>query len=156
KEALRFVDGMRAGGGTMMGLGVQEALTPSVEQSRHRYVFFMTDGYIGNEAAITSGARALISTLQARGRRAKLFAFGTGSSTNRHLLEGLAKAGRGVAVYASTRQDPIEAVNTFYRYVDHPVLTDIEIDWGNLSVDEVYPRVLPDLFASRPMIITGR
>ena len=32
----------------------------------------------------------------------------------------------------------------------------LEIDWDGLAVDEIYPRELPDLFASRPTIVHGR
>ncbi len=156
KAATEFVDGLQAGGGTMMGLGVQAALSPPVENGRHRYVFFMTDGYIGNESAIMNGTRKLVRALERRGQKAKVFSFGTGSSTNRHLLDGLAKAGRGIAVYSSTREDPTLAVNKFYRYIDHSIMRDVEIDWGDLEVEDVFPKHLPDLFASRPLIIHGR
>jgi hypothetical protein len=36
------------------------------------------------------------------------------------------------------------------------VLTDIEIDFGGLPVEEVYPRCVEDLFASRPVVVKGR
>lgn len=156
KAATEFVDGLNAGGGTMMGLGVQEALSPAVAEGRHRYVFFMTDGYIGNESTIMQGTRTLVQALERRGQKAKVFSFGTGSSPNRHLLDGLAKAGRGIAVYSSTREDPTLAVNRFYRYIDHSILRDLRIDWGGLDVDDVFPRQLPDLFASRPLVVHGR
>lgn len=156
KTALQFVDGLQAGGGTLMGKGVDAALSPPVEEGRHRYVFFMTDGYIGNEAAIMEGTRRLVQALEARGQKAKVFAFGPGSSTNRHLLEGMASAGQGLAVYASTREDPTLAVNQYFHYVDHPILTDIQVDWGGLQVQEVFPTRTPDMFASRPVILQGR
>jgi Ca-activated chloride channel family protein len=140
----------------MMGLGVEAALEPAIEQGRHRYVFFLTDGYVGNESTIIGGAKQLVRAQAKRGQRARVFSFGVGSSTNRHLLEGIADAGDGVAVYASTRQDPAMAVNTFYRYIDHPILSDVQVDWHELRVSEVAPEVVPDLFASRPLVLQGR
>jgi Ca-activated chloride channel family protein len=156
KLGLDFVRGMRAGGGTQMLKGVQAALSPEVERGRHRYVFFLTDGYIGNEKEIFAGTTKLIERLKSRGQRAKVFGFGVGSSVNRHLLNGIGKAGQGLTVFATTREDPAKAVNKFYRYIDHSVLSDVEIDWGDLQVEQTYPTVIPDLFASRPIIVHGR
>ncbi|MEE8409783.1 MAG: AgmX/PglI C-terminal domain-containing protein, partial [Myxococcota bacterium] len=156
REALNVVAGLRAGGGTMMANAVREALDPNVEDGRHRYVFFLTDGYVGNEREIFAGAERLVKAIERRGQRAKVFGYGVGSSVNRHLLDGLAKAGKGVTLYASTREDPTIPVNTFYRYIDHSILRDVEIDWGGLDIVEVYPAVTPDLFASHPLIVHAR
>jgi TonB family protein len=35
-------------------------------------------------------------------------------------------------------------------------LTDISIDWNGLSVEEIYPSRIPDLFSAKPVIIHGR
>ena len=156
KMAIEFVEGMRAGGGTLMGSGVKAALKPTVEQGRHRYVFFMTDGYVGNEKEILGNTRTLINAMEYRGQRAKVFSYGTGSSVNRHLLDGIAKAGKGLAVYVTTREDPAIGVNRFFGYIDHAVLKNVQIDFSDLDVEDVYPKQLPDLFASRPMVIHGK
>ncbi|MCP4676456.1 MAG: TonB family protein [Deltaproteobacteria bacterium] len=156
RSAFEFVSGMRAGGGTMMGLGVEAALSSKVAKDRRRYVFFMTDGYIGNEDTIMSMTRRFVQDLEARGQGAKVFSFGTGSSVNRHLLDGIAKAGKGLAVYASNREDPSGAVNQFFGYIDHPVLEDVKVDWGDARVTDVFPADPGDLFASRPLILHGK
>ena len=53
-EALRFLDGMQSGGGTVMGDAVQAALGDDVAAGRSRYVLFLTDGFVGNVALKTS------------------------------------------------------------------------------------------------------
>jgi Ca-activated chloride channel family protein len=35
-------------------------------------------------------------------------------------------------------------------------MTDVQIDWDGMDVDDVYPRRLPDLFVGRALILTGR
>ncbi|MCA9542736.1 MAG: AgmX/PglI C-terminal domain-containing protein [Myxococcales bacterium] len=155
-HALRFLDGVTAGGGTHMADAVEQALAPQVEPGRHRYVFFLTDGYVGNEAALFDGARGLVRGLKAKGQRARVFTLGVGSSTNRHLLDGLAKAGDGLASYVTLRETPHRAINRMYRLIDHSVLREVRIDWGDLPVRDVEPAELPDLFASRPLVIHGR
>jgi Ca-activated chloride channel family protein len=119
-------------------------------------VFFLTDGYVGNDQEIVGGSKSFVEALEGRGQRARVFGFGVGSSPNRHLLEGLSPAGKGVAVYASTREDPAMAVNRFYRYIDRAVLTDVKLVWGEMGAAEIFPQPLPDLFASHPIVVHGR
>ena len=38
----------------------------------------------------------------------------------------------------------------------NPLLTDISIDWNGLPVSDVYPKVIPDLFSAKPVILTGK
>ena len=44
----------------------------------------------------------------------------------------------------------------FYRRLAHPVLTDLEIDWKGLPVDDVVPARIPDLFTGQPVVVYGR
>jgi Ca-activated chloride channel family protein len=156
REAFEYVDQMVAGGGTYMGDAVAVALTPEVEQGRSRYVFFLTDGYVGNEGEIMASAGRFVEALEARQQQARVFGFGVGSSVNRYLLEGLSREGRGIAVYATNREDPARAVNRFFRYVDRSVLRDVAVDWADLGATEVVPVELPDLFASHALVLHGR
>ena len=156
REGLDFVSGLRAGGGTEMLDAIAAALTPDVASGRHRYVFFMTDGFVGEEDQIMKATKTFVAGIEAKGKRAKVFGFGVGSSPNRALIEGLSREGKGVAVYASNREDPGRAVNQFYRYIDRSVLRDVKVDFGSNAVSETMPAELPDLFASRPLVIHGR
>src|SRR5690606_13374586 len=40
--------------------------------------------------------------------------------------------------------------------ISHPALIDVEIDWGDMRVAELYPSRVPDLFVGRPAFLTGR
>src|ERR1039457_2961146 len=44
----------------------------------------------------------------------------------------------------------------FHERVRSPLLTDIAIDWGGLAVTGVYPARIPDLFAAKPLVVSGR
>jgi Ca-activated chloride channel homolog len=155
-DGLAFLARAQAGGGTEMGNAVTEALNPPIEAGRHRYVFFLTDGYVGDEEAIIAGSKDLVDAAARHGQKARVFGFGVGSSVNRHLLDGLSRAGNGLAVYATTREDPTTAVDRFFRYIDRAVLTDLRVSWGELGSFEIYPSPAPDLFASHPVILHGR
>ncbi|MEM6730498.1 MAG: VIT domain-containing protein, partial [Myxococcota bacterium] len=89
QSGVAFIDAMQGMGGTQMLSGVRRALEGQVEEGRVRIVFFLTDGYIGNDSQI------LAAVQNENESRARLFSLGVGSSVNRYLLSGMARAGRG-------------------------------------------------------------
>ena len=149
RRAMRFVEATEAGGGTMMIEGIRKSLQVTPSEDRLRFVAFLTDGYIGNEAEILREIHHL------RGP-SRIFSFGVGQSVNRYLLDHMAKMGAGCAAYLSLNDDAERVMASYFDRISHPALTDIEIDWGGLQVSEVYPRKVPDLFVGRPVILTGR
>ena len=155
RAATEFVDGLRGGGGTEILDAVDTVLAPDVGSGRHRYVFFMTDGYVAIEEEVGARITGWLKGHRAHGQKARVFSFGVGSSVNRELLETLARAGKGVAVYATTGDDPRRGVAKFFRYIDRAVWTDLKVDWG-MTVLDLHPAEPPDLFASRAAVIHGR
>lgn len=148
-QAKQYVSSLHGSGGTQMIEGIKAALDFPHETGRLRFVSFMTDGYIGNE-------REIIREVHNRIGDSRIFSFGVGSSPNRYLMNRMAREGRGVAAYLSLNDDGDQVMNRFFSRVSHPALTDIEINFGNANVSEVYPHTVPDLFVGRPVIITGR
>ncbi len=133
----------------MMITGIRAALDPSYDGERLRFVTFLTDGYIGNEAEILGEIHQQLGS-------SRIFSFGVGSSTNRYLLQRMAKLGQGAVAYLGPNDDGAEVMDRFFERVSHPVLTDIEIDWGEMEVKDVIPSRIPDLFVGRPVVVTGR
>ena len=148
QKAQTFLSSRRGGGGTEMMKAIRMALDPSDSQEHLRIVCFMTDGYIGNDMAI-------VGEIQ-KHQNARVFAFGIGSSVNRFLLDKMAEHGRGEVEYVGLQDDGSAAARRFHERVQHPLLTDIVIDWDDLDVSEVYPKRLPDLFSAKPLMIKGR
>jgi len=144
-----FVRSFQGSGGTHMLQGIQASLDLPEDPNLLRTVLFLTDGYIGNETQI-------LSAIEQRLGRSRLFSLGIGSSTNRYLLERMAKVGRGHAQYLRPDEDGDEAVEAFYERIRNPVLTDIEIQWEGVDVVDVYPDPIPDLFAGQPVVLVGR
>lgn len=149
ERALQFLDSTQGGGGTEMLAGVTAALARPADPKRLRMVLFMTDGYIGAETQIFSAIDQQLG-------QARLFGLGVGSSVNRYLLDGIGRVGRGSTTYVGPGESPDDVVDNFYSRIGRPVLTDIEIDWGDLPVADVSPAVVPDLFAGQPVVVFGR
>jgi len=148
RKAQQFLLSRQGGGGTEMMKAIRAALDPSDQQDHIRIVCFMTDGYVGNDMEIVSEVK--------RHPNARVFSFGIGSSVNRFLLDKMAEEGRGEVEYVGLDDDGSAAARRFHDRVRHPLLTDISIDWNGLPVSDIYPNKHPDLFAAKPLVISGR
>jgi Ca-activated chloride channel homolog len=150
RTARAVLDASHGGGGTVMMNAIRAALEPSDSRDHLRVVCFLTDGFVGNDLEI-------IGEVQ-KHTNARVFAFGVGTSVNRFLIEGMAKAGRGesevITINQSNKADA--AAHRLYERLRAPLLTDVSIEWGGLPVADVYPRMLPDLYSGKPLVITGR
>jgi Ca-activated chloride channel family protein len=149
KRGLAYVNQLEGEGGTMMIEGIKAALEFPHDPDRLRFVCFLTDGYIGNEAEI-------LAAIQARLGATRIFSFGIGSSVNRYLMEHMAKVGRGAVAYLGPNDSAARIMDDFIERIRHPALTDLKLDWEGAEVTDVFPRILPDVFVGRPVVLTGR
>jgi hypothetical protein len=49
-----------------------------------------------------------------------------------------------------------EQIDAFYDRIAAPLITDLTVDWGGLTVHEVTPARIPDLFAGQPIALLAR
>ena len=148
-RGLAYVDALRGHGGTQMIEGIKAALDFEPDPDRQRMVFFLTDGYIGNETQILAAIRERVGDT-------RLYSLGVGSSPNRYLIDEMATEGHGFSQYVRLKDDPAPAVDRFYRRLNLPVLTAVETDWGGLDVIDPLPAAVPDLFDNQPVFLVGR
>jgi Ca-activated chloride channel family protein len=85
-----------------------------------------------------------------------VFAFGIGSAVNRHLIEGLARAGQGEAFVVTKPDRAAEQAQRLRRMIDAPVLTQLKARFTGLEVYDVEPAALPDVMAGRPVVLWGK
>jgi Ca-activated chloride channel family protein len=149
RRGLDYLKALDSEGGTMMIEGIKAALDFPQDANRLRFVCFLTDGYIGNEAEIIREIRQHLG-------RSRIFSFGIGSSVNRFLIEQMARTGRGAAAFLGGKDDAAEIMEDFFERISHPALTDLRVAWNGATVSEVFPRQLPDLFVGRPVILNGK
>ncbi|HXE56120.1 MAG TPA: VIT domain-containing protein, partial [Tepidisphaeraceae bacterium] len=142
KQALAWVDGFDAREGTMLIDGVHASLLFPHDPMRTRCVAFLTDGFIGNDAEAIAEVHRCLGP-------AHLFSFGVGQSTNRYLLDGMARMGRGAVAYLGLNDDANQIMAQYFDRVSHPALTDIGVDWANSNVHDVLPERIPDLYVGR-------
>jgi Ca-activated chloride channel family protein len=147
--ARRYIEGLEANGGTMMAEAVQRVASLPAEGHRLRTVVFMTDGYIGNDFEVIDLVRRLRGT-------SRWFAFGTGNSVNRFLLEGIAREGGGEVEIVLLDSPGHEVAQRFWQRIGSPVLTDVTLEFRGLDVTDVFPQQVSDLWAGKPLVIQAR
>lgn len=149
-RALRWLDRVEADGGTEMIQAVKAAFPKRAPDSeRVRCVAFLTDGHVGNEAEV-------LELLSERLHGARVFSFAVGSASNQFLAERMARLGQGAVAFLGQGDDPDDVMRLFLSRVTRPALEDVSIDWGGAAVSEVFPAEMPDLYAGRPVVVTGR
>ncbi|MFP5287153.1 MAG: VIT and vWA domain-containing protein, partial [Thermoanaerobaculia bacterium] len=148
-QAIAEIDREQGGGGTELGQALDQALALPGNEGVSRTTIVVTDGFISAEAAVFEGIRKNLN-------RSNLFAFGIGSSVNRHLIEGIARAGQGEPFVAIDADEAKEAAKRFQEYVRSPALTDIAVHAEGFETYDVEPLSIPDLFADRPLVVFGK
>lgn len=150
-EVLEIIEREHGGGGTelMEALKSAYSIKPPKEKGLSRIVIVITDGFVSVENQAFKFIRERLS-------QANLFAFGIGTSVNRALIEGMARAGLGESFIVIDEPMALQMANKFIEYVKAPVLTDIKVEYKGIKVEEVYPQQIPDLFAKRPLLLIGK
>src|SRR6185437_7349943 len=90
------------------------------QQNISRNIVLVTDGYISGEQGVFDYIRDNLD-------KSNVFAFGIGSSVNRYLIEGVAKAGMGEPFIVTHEADAPAIAAKFREYIQSPVLTDIQV-----------------------------
>ncbi len=152
-EARRFIDDLRAVGGTNIDLALTEALAMA-DGERPQIIIFLTDGL--PTEGVTESDRIVANVSRQASENVRIFTFGLGDDVNTFLLDTIAQDNRGASSYVRPNESIGEEVSSFYAKVSTPLLADIELDFGDLRVEDTYPYPLPDLFAGSQLVIVGR
>ena len=148
-KALATIQGYEGGGSTELIPALKRVYAEPKAPDVSRTVVVVTDGYVTVEREAFELVRKNLS-------KANLFAFGIGSSVNRHLMEGLARAGMGEPFIITDPVQATEQAARFRRMVESPVLTSVKAKFEGLDVYDVEPAALPDVLGERPVIVFGK
>jgi len=148
-RALSLIDAQNGGGGTELEAALRKAIQLPRSNFESRSIVVVTDGYIAEERGTFTLIHDSLDTTN-------FFAFGIGSSVNRYLIEGIARAGQGEP-FVVTRPDEADAAGErFRRYIESPVLTNVKVDYRGFDAYDVEPQTQPDLFGERPVVVLGK
>ena len=153
-RALKFIEAIEDSGGTNINEAILAALARMPGGDRPGYVLFLTDGL--PTVGTTETAEILKNVAQANDRRSRIFVFGVGHDVNTQLLDRISSDNRGTSVYVGEGEDLEVALSGFYEKIASPVLADLAVELRGIETDQVYPRVLPDLFKGSQLVLVGR
>ncbi|WP_164503540.1 marine proteobacterial sortase target protein [Pleionea sediminis] len=148
-DALSYIDGLDAGGGTEMYSAMSKALLDTNSNNLVRQIVFLTDGAISNEAQ-------LFRLIQSKLGRSRLFTVGIGSAPNEFFMKRVAKFGRGTFTFIGDHQTAKEKMEALFSKIEKPVLTNIKINWPAHVNADVWPKRVPDLYAGEPLWIKAK
>ena len=154
--AKKWVEDLQATGGTAIdaALGAAFDLRPSSGERPFTIVFF-TDGQptVGEQ-----NPDAILKHVKDRHTsNTRIFTFGVGDDVNAAMLDKLADETRAVSTYVRPEEDIEVKVSGLYAKISHPVLTDLKLTASsNVTLTEMYPQHLPDLFHGGQIVVLGR
>ena len=151
-EALKWVDTLSAVGSTDINRALLEAAAMA-DRERPTYLIFLTDG-LPTEGVIESNQ--IIVNFSEAPSNLRLFAFGVGYDVDTFLLDSLAQEHHGASTYVLPGEPLDEVISAFYEKISTPVLTSLDLDFGEVTVDDLYPNPLPDLFLGSQIVAVGR
>lgn len=156
EQARRYVEGLSAGGGTVMASALDLALGAGVRNEEPasaghlRQVVFITDGAVGNE-------KALFGQIQRQLGDTRLFTVGIGSAPNMHFMREAARFGRGTSTIINNLAEVSAPLDQLFRKMQSPVLADIRSRWPEGAPGaEALPGRPGDLFAQEPLVQVTR
>ena len=148
-NALSFVKQLQADGGTEMRPALNLAMEAPPQETHLRQIVFITDGSVGYEDE-------MFSMIEQKLGAARLFTVGIGSAPNSLFMRKAAEAGRGSFTFISALHEVREKMDALFKKLEHPQVTDIEVQWPSGVLVDSYPSTVPDLYLGEPITVKAR
>jgi Ca-activated chloride channel family protein len=149
RHAIDVIEHQRGGGGTELLPALKRALSLPRTEGYSRTIVIATDGYVTVETEAFDLIRNNLGD-------ANVFTFGIGSSVNRYIIEGMARAGMGEPYIVTGPGEAQNKAEQFRKLIQSPVLTGVGVNFGRFEVYDVEPPSIPDVLADRPVIVFGK
>lgn len=155
-NAKKFVDGLKAGGGTAIQAALDSAMEMRTsDEGRSFTVVFFTDGQptIGE----MKPEKIVKNVSDKNSKNTRIFTFGVGDDVNTALLDQLSDNTKALSTYVRPAEDIETKVTSLYGKISHPVLANVRLTTSeNIKVHEIYPPSLPDLFYGNQLVVLGK
>lgn len=152
ERAIAVIDQAPGGGSTEIVPALKRIAALPKAGDVARSVIVVTDGYVTVENEVFALVRKNLGN-------SNVFAFGIGSSVNRHLIEGIARAGQGEPFVVTKPEFAAVQAERLRKMIDAPVLTGLRARFEGLDVYDLEPASLtslPDVLGGRPVVIQGK
>jgi hypothetical protein len=153
ERALLFVDGLTVGGKTdtyqalARALGGGHSLSPA-------YIVLFSDGR--PTQGVTDSTRLISEISRLNNGKIAIFTHSGGLRVNRYLLDFLSYRNRGWAEHSERTHRIGQQFSRFYDKIRHPVILNLRYQVSGLNKDDLYPKIMPDMFRNTGMVYYGR
>ena len=158
-DAHRFVSRLYDRNGTdiegALQIGLQILNQSETRAGASRMIVFLTDGLPTEGITDYQQIVDLISYAN-QPIKARLHVFGVGYDVNTHLLDQLADQNGGSVTYVQPNENLEAVLSGFYERIATPILTDLTVEFDGITVSDLYPQHLPDLFEGSTLLLAGR
>jgi Ca-activated chloride channel homolog len=152
ERAIATIERVQGSGGTEIVPALERIAALPKPAEVARTVIVVTDGYVTVEDRVFQLVRSNLGN-------SNVFAFGIGSSVNRHLIEGIARAGQGEPFIVTKPAAAQAQADRLRKMIDAPVLTSVRARFDGLDAYDIEPArldALPDVLGGRPVAIFGK
>ena len=161
KAARRYVNGIKASGGTNIHDALVEVLRQEPTEGFLPIALFLTDGLptVGNTSEVAIREVAIKGNSYNR----RIFTFGVGVDVNAPLLERIASETRATATFVLPKEDVEVKVGEVFKQLSGPILVETQLDVrterGGAAlgrIRDMIPNKLPDLFEGDQLVLLGQ
>ncbi|HNP01997.1 MAG TPA: VIT and VWA domain-containing protein [Agitococcus sp.] len=149
QQAIDTIDQQQGGGSTEIVPALRKITELPKSPDVSRSVIVVTDGYVTVEDEVFKLIRQQL-------HQANVFAFGIGSSVNRVLIEGMARAGQGEPFIVTKPEEADEQAEHLRKMIQAPVLTQVTAKLTGVDAYDIQPTVLADVLSGRPVMVMGK
>lgn len=152
-KAIAYIDDLEAHGGTNLADAV--SLGSSMFQAgskRPSYMIMMTDG----EPTVGKTGHKEIASLLTSKPDLRVFNLGIGYDINTQLLDKIASNHHGTAQFVEPGENLETALSGLYDKIRNPIMSDVKISYEGITVKDVYPRSVKDMFANTQVMLVGK
>lgn len=154
EAAVKHLENTSATGATNIYEALQKALSMMRDRTGPRYVVFLTDGLPTHVERDPNVIIRKAGEWAPKGVR--IFSWGVGFDVDTRLLDTISNDHGGVSEYVRPKEEMELKLGQFFEKISHPVLTDLELMFEGITVKDMYPRRLPDMFKGSQIVVFGR
>jgi Ca-activated chloride channel family protein len=148
-QAIDALDSNFGHGDTRLIAALEAAYALPATPGFARTLVVITDGHVAAGAEVSR-------MISGRLDQANVFAFGIGAGVSDQVIEQIARAGRGSAFFVRGKDETQAEAARLRQYVSQPLMTGVRLRFEGVEVFDLEPPTVPDVFAERPVVVTGR
>lgn len=154
EKAITFLNKVEARGGTNINRALLSALDMFSSNGRQHMLAFLTDGLPTVE--VTDADQIIENVEEKINQKTRIFSFGVGYDVNTHLLDTLSLKAKGASDYIKPNENLEVIVSSFFDKINYPVLADLQLNFGRIEIEDLYPQEIPDMFKGSQISVLGR